>query len=83
MSDTAWERRQAQGAHSPLLIAGHWENLPLSFLRTQGSAALRRKIPTKASSGPTPFQETRVLDSDEGPQGCPIAPTHPCCYSPP
>lgn len=59
MSDTAWETRQAQGSQP---TADSWAlgEPSLSFPATPRlGQPWRRKIPTKASSGPTPFCVTR------------------------
>lgn len=81
MSDTAWERRGRPRAHSPLLIAGHWENLPFLFLPTQGSGSLEKEDSHKGQLWAHPFLRRRGDGFRRGSRR-PIAPTHPCCYSP-
>lgn len=69
MSDTAWERRGRPRAHSPLLIAGHWENLPFLFLRTQGSGSLEKEDSHKGQLWAHPFLRRRGDGFRRGSQG--------------
>ena len=69
MSDAALEKRGRPRAHSPLLIAGHWEKLLCLFLPTQGSGSLEKEDSQKGQAlGPPLSAQTgrRVQMRSEG-----------------
>ena len=66
MSDAGWERRGRPRAHSLLLIAGTGRTFLVFSCQPKARAALRRRFPGRASSGPTPLCADGEMGSDEG-----------------